>query len=174
MLPASGPPDEEDGRARTESTCWHPVCARDAVRHGGCSRPHGPRRARRLPGGAGDGRAVPAGHDRQGHGAGVRRATRVAQFAVERPAARIPVVIHCGAADTATAADLARHAEALGVDGVAVVAPYFYGYGTAALFRHSPRCRTCTASRTRATRSARSAGTWPNATSPSTSTRATT
>lgn len=61
---------------------------------------------------------------------------RVAEAAVERVGGRVPVVIHCGAPDTKTAADLARHAEAAGAQAVAVVAPYYFRYGDEALFRH--------------------------------------
>jgi dihydrodipicolinate synthase/N-acetylneuraminate lyase len=48
----------------------------------------------------------------------------------------VPVLVHCGAADTKTAADLARHAGSLGVAAEASVAPYFFSYGPAALFEH--------------------------------------
>lgn len=61
---------------------------------------------------------------------------RAAEFAVDRIAQRVPVLIHCGAPDTGTAADLARHAEGLGVEAEASVAPFFFMYGAAALERH--------------------------------------
>jgi dihydrodipicolinate synthase/N-acetylneuraminate lyase len=64
----------------------------------------------------------------------VRKA--VLEHAVERVAGRIPILAHCGAADTATAADLARHAEAVGVVAEASVAPYFFAYGATALTAH--------------------------------------
>ena len=47
-----------------------------------------------------------------------------------------PVVVHCGAPDTRTTADLARHAEANGAAGVAVVVPYYFRAATPELFRH--------------------------------------
>jgi dihydrodipicolinate synthase/N-acetylneuraminate lyase len=60
----------------------------------------------------------------------------VAEWAMEGSAGRIPVVVHCGAADTKTAVDLAVHAEGIGADGVAVVAPYYFQYREDALVRH--------------------------------------
>jgi dihydrodipicolinate synthase/N-acetylneuraminate lyase len=61
---------------------------------------------------------------------------RVAEMVVERAGGRIPVVIHCGAPDTKTTAGLARHAQDIGADAVAVVAPYYFKYGESALYRH--------------------------------------
>jgi 4-hydroxy-tetrahydrodipicolinate synthase len=49
-------------------------------------------------------------------------------FAVEHLDGRVPVLAHCGAADTRTACDLARHAASLGVRSEASVAPYFFAY----------------------------------------------
>jgi len=60
----------------------------------------------------------------------------VAESIVAHVAGRRPVVVHCGAPDTRTAADLARHAEAIGADAVAAVVPYFFTYGTLELERH--------------------------------------
>ncbi len=60
----------------------------------------------------------------------------VVEWAVERVAGRIPVLVHCGAPDTETSADLARHAGSLGVEAEASVAPYFFSYGGSALFEH--------------------------------------
>lgn len=61
---------------------------------------------------------------------------RAAEFAVDRIARRVPTLIHCGAPDTGTAAGLARHAQELGVEAEASVAPFFFAYGAAALERH--------------------------------------
>jgi 4-hydroxy-tetrahydrodipicolinate synthase len=61
---------------------------------------------------------------------------RVAAFVVERAAGRISVIVHCGAPDTKTAATLARHAQDIGADGGATVAPYYFHYGEAALVTH--------------------------------------
>jgi dihydrodipicolinate synthase/N-acetylneuraminate lyase len=60
----------------------------------------------------------------------------VAEAVVEHVGDRVPVLIHCGAPDTKTAADLARHAAGLGVAGVATVAPYYFAYDADDLFRH--------------------------------------
>jgi len=61
---------------------------------------------------------------------------RIAEFAVSQVAGRAPVIVHCGAPDTKTAAELARHAEAIGADAVAVVAPFYFHYRDAPLYRH--------------------------------------
>jgi 4-hydroxy-tetrahydrodipicolinate synthase len=60
----------------------------------------------------------------------------VAESAVQRAAGRVSVVIHCGAADTKTASDLARHAADIGADAVAAVVPYFFRHGPAELEAH--------------------------------------
>lgn len=64
---------------------------------------------------------------------------RVAEAALRRAGGRIAVIVHCGAADTRTAANLARHAEGAGAQGVAVVAPYFFAYRQAELLEHFTR-----------------------------------
>ena len=58
------------------------------------------------------------------------------EVVVEKVGGRVPVIVHCGTADTRTSEHLARHAEAVGADAVAVVGPYFYSFDTEALFRH--------------------------------------
>lgn len=60
----------------------------------------------------------------------------VAQAAAERAAGRIPVVVHCGAADTRTVVDLARHAGAVGAVAVATIGPYYFRYREEDLYRH--------------------------------------
>jgi 4-hydroxy-tetrahydrodipicolinate synthase len=60
----------------------------------------------------------------------------VAEVVVEHVGDRAPVLIHCGAPDTKTAADLARHAAGMGVAGVATVAPYYFAYDADDLYRH--------------------------------------
>jgi 4-hydroxy-tetrahydrodipicolinate synthase len=59
-----------------------------------------------------------------------------AAFAVKHAEGRVPVAIHVGAADTKTTADLAAHAAEVGADAVAVVCPYYFKYGNAALAEH--------------------------------------
>jgi 4-hydroxy-tetrahydrodipicolinate synthase len=60
----------------------------------------------------------------------------ITEAILDRVAGRIPVVVHCGAADTRTSEHLARHAEAVGADAVATVAPFFYRPGPSDLFDH--------------------------------------
>jgi 4-hydroxy-tetrahydrodipicolinate synthase len=58
----------------------------------------------------------------------------LAEIVVEVVAKRIPVVIHCGTADTRTSEHLARHAQAIGADAVAAVGPYFHSIGPQGLY----------------------------------------
>ena len=60
----------------------------------------------------------------------------VAEAVVEKVAGRVPVVVHCGAADTRTSEHLALHAQAVGADAVALVAPYFYRFTPEELYGH--------------------------------------
>lgn len=59
-----------------------------------------------------------------------------AAFAIERVRGRTPIAVHCGAADTNTTSELAEHAAGAGADAVAVVCPYYFEYGKAALVEH--------------------------------------
>jgi 2-dehydro-3-deoxy-phosphogluconate/2-dehydro-3-deoxy-6-phosphogalactonate aldolase len=65
-----------------------------------------------------------------------RERMAVAEAVIDHAGGRIPVVVHCGAPDTKTAAELARHAADIGADAVATVAPYYFSYGPDDLFRH--------------------------------------
>lgn len=60
----------------------------------------------------------------------------VAEAVVRQVAGRVPVVVHCGAPDTKTTADLARHAEAIGAEAVAAVIPYYFRYTGIELDEH--------------------------------------
>jgi len=51
------------------------------------------------------------------------------EIAVDEVRGRGAVIAHVGAIDLIAAADLARHASDAGVDAVASVPPFFYGYG---------------------------------------------
>jgi 4-hydroxy-tetrahydrodipicolinate synthase len=64
---------------------------------------------------------------------------QVTDATIEAVRGRIPVVVHCGAADTRTTADLASHAESAGASAIAVVAPYFYAHGPEAIHSHFAR-----------------------------------
>jgi len=39
---------------------------------------------------------------------------------------RVPVIIHVGTHDTEMTVELAKHAEKIGADAIAAVAPFFY------------------------------------------------
>lgn len=67
---------------------------------------------------------------------GVDDRKRVLELVRDRVGGRVPIMAHCGAPDTRTAVELTRHAEAVGVDAVAVVAPFYYAHETEALERH--------------------------------------
>ena len=54
-----------------------------------------------------------------------------AEFVMERVRGRLPVIMHAGTADVQTTIRLAQHAQGLGVDGVAVVPPYYFTDHTA-------------------------------------------
>ena len=60
----------------------------------------------------------------------------VCERVIKAAAKRVPVIVHCGAADTRQSIQLARHARDAGADAIAVVAPYFYSYGRAAVYGH--------------------------------------
>jgi dihydrodipicolinate synthase/N-acetylneuraminate lyase len=64
---------------------------------------------------------------------------QVTDATIEAVRGRVPVVVHCGAADTRTAADLAGHAESAGASAIAVVAPYFYAHASEAIYSHFAR-----------------------------------
>ena len=60
---------------------------------------------------------------------------RVAERAVEL-AGELRVIVHCGAQTTAETAALAAHAADCGADGVAVIAPPYFGFSAAELLEH--------------------------------------
>jgi N-acetylneuraminate lyase len=60
----------------------------------------------------------------------------LAECVVKTAAGRIPVMVHVGAATTADAVMLARHAERVGADAVSSVAPIYYSHGADAIFQH--------------------------------------
>ena len=61
---------------------------------------------------------------------------QVAGFVLRHVGGRVPVIVHCGAPDTKTTAELARHAEEEGATGAATVVPYYFRYGETDLYRH--------------------------------------
>jgi N-acetylneuraminate lyase len=55
---------------------------------------------------------------------------------IKAAAGRIPVMVHVGAATTADATALARHAARAGADAVSAVTPIYYGYSADAVFEY--------------------------------------
>ena len=61
---------------------------------------------------------------------------RVAEIVVEETKHTVPVIVQIGTADTKTTVLLARHAESIGAEAIACVAPYYYQSDDEALVRH--------------------------------------
>lgn len=51
---------------------------------------------------------------------------KLAEIAVKAANKRVPVIIHVGTTDTATAIKLAQHAQSIGADGLSSVPPFYY------------------------------------------------
>jgi len=60
----------------------------------------------------------------------------MAEVAVGAAAGRVPVMVHVGTTDTATAVELAQHASLIGADAVSAVPPFYYGYSFGAVKEH--------------------------------------
>lgn len=64
------------------------------------------------------------------YGSGVLMSTeerkQVAEITMKTDAGRIPVIVHVGTADSASAAELAKHAQSIGADAVSAVGPFYY------------------------------------------------
>ncbi len=67
---------------------------------------------------------------------GVDERRRAAERFAEAAAGRLALIVHCGAQTTSETVALAEHAAALGVDGIAVVAPPYYAFAEAELEAH--------------------------------------
>lgn len=52
---------------------------------------------------------------------------KVAEIVIDEVDGKIPVIVHCGAADTFTTIELSDHAKECGAEAVGVVTPYYYG-----------------------------------------------
>ncbi len=61
---------------------------------------------------------------------------RVAEIVIEKSRHHVPVVVQVGAADASTTIELARHAEHVGADAIAVVTPYYYNPDERALVEY--------------------------------------
>lgn len=61
---------------------------------------------------------------------------RVAKRVVDTAGKRVPVVVHVGDVSTARTIELARHAEAIGADGISAICPYFYGVDDREIAEH--------------------------------------
>jgi N-acetylneuraminate lyase len=79
-------------------------------------------------GGTGEGVLLPVGERK-----------RMGETVVEQACGRVPVMLHVGAAATADAVELARHAQAVGADAVAAVPPFYYNVGFQAVKEHYER-----------------------------------
>lgn len=64
---------------------------------------------------------------------------KLAEFVVKKVDGRVPVILHIGAADTATAVELAKAAETAGADAVASIVPFYYRYDERCLVEHFTR-----------------------------------
>lgn len=60
----------------------------------------------------------------------------IAERVVRASAGRIPVMVHVGAATTADAVTLARHAASIGADAISTVAPIYYPHGADVVFQY--------------------------------------
>jgi len=61
---------------------------------------------------------------------------RVAEIVIEKSRRRVPVIVQVGASDASTTVELARHAEHVGADAIAVVTPYYYNPDEKALVEY--------------------------------------
>ena len=61
---------------------------------------------------------------------------RLAEFIVKKVDGRAPVIMHIGCADTPSAVELAKAAEASGADAVASIVPFYYKYDERCLYEH--------------------------------------
>jgi N-acetylneuraminate lyase len=60
----------------------------------------------------------------------------VAETVVKASAGRVPIMVHVGAASTAEAVALARHAQHIGADAVSAVTPIYYAHSADVVFEH--------------------------------------
>ncbi|MFH0871151.1 MAG: dihydrodipicolinate synthase family protein [bacterium] len=78
----------------------------------------------------------PVGTYGTGPGMSFSERQRAAEIIVEQVAHRIPVIMHVGCVDTKSTVALARHAEKIGADAVASIAPFYYEHNDRAIEYH--------------------------------------
>lgn len=61
---------------------------------------------------------------------------KVAEITMEVVKGRIPVIVHIGCPDTESTIELAKHSEALGVDAIAAVTPFYYKHLENVIIEH--------------------------------------
>lgn len=61
---------------------------------------------------------------------------KAAEIIVDHTAGRVPVIVQVGTIDTASAVKLSKHAESIGADAVASIAPYYYTFTEQELFEY--------------------------------------
>lgn len=66
----------------------------------------------------------------------IEQRMKAAEIIVEHTAGRIPVIVQVGTIDTASAVKLSKHAESIGADAVASIAPYYYTFTEEELFAY--------------------------------------
>ena len=81
----------------------------------------------------------PCGTTGEGLSMSIEQRKRVAEIVVEQVKARIPVVVHVGAIDTAMTIELAKHAEKIQADALGCVTPYYYSPDDDAIIEHYRR-----------------------------------
>jgi len=60
----------------------------------------------------------------------------IAEVVINYVVGKLPIIVHVGSMDTATAVRLAKHAEKSGADAIASVAPYYFLYDDASIIQH--------------------------------------
>lgn len=81
----------------------------------------------------------PCGTTGEGLTMSIEQRKRVAEIVVGQVKARIPVVVHIGAINTAMTIQLAKHAEKIGADALGCVTPYYYALDDDAIIEHYRR-----------------------------------
>lgn len=64
---------------------------------------------------------------------------KAAEIIIDQAKGRVAVIVHVGTADTKNTVELARHAEAIGVQAVGAITPYYNSYSEDAIFIHFQR-----------------------------------